>query len=120
MPCAQHGLNAQRYAQKLDPQASNFWPEATVFCLVGTGAFVAATVASSFDPSLSILTCCLPNVSLAGVTQLSLRRKVREMYGISENDSCFGSDLLTTSFCLCCNLIQVSRQLKKQPPSNRR
>ena len=120
MPCAQHGLNAQRYAQKLDPQASNFWPEATVFCLVGTGAFVAATVASSFDPSLSILTCCLPSISLAGVTQLPLRRKVREMYGISENDSCFGSDLLTTSFCLCCNLIQVSRQLKKQPPSNRR
>jgi Cys-rich protein (TIGR01571 family) len=119
-PCVQHGRNAQRYALKSDSQASHVLPEAAVFCLVGLGATAAGTVAASFFPSLAYFTGCLPFNALAAITQVPLRRKVRAMYGISESNSCFGSDFLTASCCLCCSLIQVSHQLRKEPLNHRR
>ncbi len=120
MPCAQHAMNAQRYAQKLDPQASHFLPEAATFCLVGLGASTAICVASHYFSSLSILSWYFPLAALAKTTQVPLRRKVREMYGISESESFCGSDFLAASCCLCCSLIQVSRQLRKSPPNQKR
>lgn len=119
-PFILHGQNAERYAKKLDPQASNCIPEAVMFCLLSFGVPIAASAAAYFVPSISYTAACLPFVAVAGVTQVPLRRKVRDLYGISERDSCCGSDFLTSSCCLCCNLIQISRQLKKDPPNQRR
>jgi Cys-rich protein (TIGR01571 family) len=44
------------------------------------------------------------------------RLQVREMYGISEQESCCGSDCVTSHFCAACDLVQVSRQLRLQAP----
>jgi hypothetical protein len=38
------------------------------------------------------------------------------MYGISEQESCCGSDCVTSHFCEACDLVQVSRQLRLQAP----
>jgi Cys-rich protein (TIGR01571 family) len=119
-PFVVHGQNAERYAKKLDPQASNCFPEAVMFFLLFYGVPIAASAAAYFIPSISCTAGCMPFVAVAGVTQVPLRRKVRDMYGISERESCCGSDFLTSSCCLCCNLIQISRQLKKDPPNQRR
>lgn len=118
IPCVQHGRNAERYAQLTNPQApSNFFSEASKFFFIGSCTASAIHATALFVPASSYSACCLPLVALASVTQVPLRRKVREMYGISESESCCGSDFLTASCCLCCNLIQLSRQLKNDPPN---
>jgi Cys-rich protein (TIGR01571 family) len=54
---------------------------------------------------------------LHSAVQLGTRRRVREIYGISEAESCLGSDVVTTFCCPAWDLVQVSRQLKLQPPA---
>ena len=119
-PFVQHGLNAERYAKWSDPKASICLPEAARFCCIGLGIPSATNFAATFLPAVSYSAFCLPFVAIAAITQVPLRRKVRLMYGISESNSCCGSDFLTASCCLCCNLIQLSRQLKKDPPNQSR
>ncbi len=121
IPCVQHGRNAERYTQLTDPQASsNFFPEAATFFCLGFGTASAVNAVAFFAPAVSYSAGCLPFAALAGFSQVPMRRKVREMYGISESDSCCGSDFMTASCCLCCNLIQLSRQLKNDPPDHLR
>jgi Cys-rich protein (TIGR01571 family) len=115
LPFVQHGLNAENYSRKFDAQASNCLAEAVYFSLAGIGGTAASCCISCACPDAVMLSSCLPCAAVA-YTQMSLRRKVREMYGISESNSFCGNDFLTAALCLCCNMVQLSHQLKKDPP----
>jgi Cys-rich protein (TIGR01571 family) len=90
-PFVKHGLNAESYATKIDPAASCFLGETVKWAIFGY-------------------------FMLGGIVQLPLRKKVREMYGIAESDSCCGSDLMTAFCCGYCDMVQISRQLRKPLP----
>jgi Cys-rich protein (TIGR01571 family) len=93
IPFVKHGLNAENYATVFDPTASCFFTEAFKWAICG-GYFAFGRF----------------------LVQLPLRKKVRELYGISESDNCCGSDVCSVLLCPCCDLIQVSRQLKEPVP----
>lgn len=127
------------FALQLPPPGTNVWatglccnccsdgPETCLLCWV----FPMVLHGQNAEKSLSRLNKEAPNecfnaalkwtaASFCGLywaVQLGTRRQVREIYGISEAESCCGSDLVTTLCCPYYDLVQVSRQLKFQPPA---
>jgi Cys-rich protein (TIGR01571 family) len=92
-PMVLHGRNAETSLSKLNGQASNE-------CFNAALTWMAASI-----------------FGLHWAVQLGTRRKVREIYGISEAESCCGSDVVTALCCPVYDLVQVSRQLRFQPPA---
>jgi Cys-rich protein (TIGR01571 family) len=88
-----HGLNAEKSLSRLKNEANNE-------CFNAALKWTAASFCG-----------------LYWAVQLGTRRQVREIYGISEAESCCGSDVATTLLCPFYDLVQVSRQLRMQPPA---
>jgi Cys-rich protein (TIGR01571 family) len=95
-PFVLHGQNADKYNKKINPQANDV-------CLMESLKW------------LVLASCGVP-----GLLQYPIRQKVREMYGIHHSENCCGSDVITSLYCVSCDLVQVSRQLKLEQPDFRK
>jgi Cys-rich protein (TIGR01571 family) len=96
LPFVKHADNAEQAARKTNPSAPSCFSKQLIMWVVS-----------------SVVYAC-------GAAQLPVRRQVREMYGISEEESCCNSDLMTSCFCHLCDRVQVGVQLKKPLPDLRR
>jgi Cys-rich protein (TIGR01571 family) len=91
-----HGQNAEKYNKKINPKADDV-------CFMEGLKWLAASSCGLF---------C--------VVQYPVRQKVRQLYGIDSSENCGDSDLITSFCCPCCDLVQVSRQLKSEKPDLRK
>ena len=96
LPFVTHADNAEQAARKTNPSAPSCFSKELVMWVV----------ASAFGAGAMV--------------QLPVRRQVREMYGISEEESCCNSDIMTSCCCALCDMVQVGVQLKKPLPDLRR
>ena len=94
LPYVLHGQNAEKYNKKINPKANDV----------------------CFRESVKWMVAACSSGGLFCFVQYPLRQKVRELYGISGEENCGDSDLITSLFCPCCDLVQVSRQLKSEKP----
>ena len=75
----------------------------------GNFAFIMSTALC-----INTLNICVPVLQSARVFEAPLRRSVRKMHGIPEENSCCGSDC-ASAICFPCSSIQLAHHMKKHP-----
>jgi Cys-rich protein (TIGR01571 family) len=138
LPCYQHGKNFETYSRQTGKYKKSvcFEKALNCACMYSIAEFFTYFVGGFFgqialagrdtlDPGnfafimstalcIHSLNICVPVVSSAAVFEVPLRRSVRKMHGIPEENSCCGSDC-ASAICFPCSSIQLAHHMKKHP-----